>query len=117
MTIATPSRKSAMHDHCAGVSRVVSFGGNSPCIADAVIAELKQLVGGDALHVIPETLDPGETVQISGGAFHGLMAIVTHVYSARERVQVLLDFLGRQTAVDVSANAVVSEASPRSRVR
>lgn len=103
--------------HCAGVSRVVSFGGRAPRIPDDVIGELKETIGDQEVHVIPETLTPGETVEISGGAFHGLAAVVEHVYPARDRVRVLLDFLGRQTTVELGVDSVIPSESPRRRVR
>jgi transcriptional antiterminator RfaH len=59
--------------------------------------------------VIPMELEPGEEIQISGGAFHGLKAVVTQVIPARQRVAVLMDFLGRQTMVEVDVNSVVRE--------
>lgn len=102
--------------HTTGVSRVVSFGGKAPRIPDAAMSELKDSVGEKELHVIPEEFQPGEQVQISGGAFHGLTAVVTHVYPARERVRVLLDFLGRQTSVDLPTSSLVSDDTPRKKV-
>jgi transcription elongation factor/antiterminator RfaH len=102
--------------HTAGVSKVVSFGGKAPRIPDEVIAELKETIGDQEVLLVPETLQTGEPVQIAGGAFHGLTAVVTRVYSARERVRVLLDFLGRQTAVDLPVQWVVPEEAPRRRV-
>jgi transcriptional antiterminator RfaH len=103
--------------HAPGVSRVVSFGHLMPTIPDEVIAELRQQVGDKELHVIPDTVQAGDAVQISGGAFHGLQAIVERVVPARQRVQVLLDFLGRQTSVEVSVEAVVAEETARKRLR
>jgi len=38
--------------------------------------------------------------------FHGLEAVVERVLPARERVVVLLEFLGRQTMVEVEASGV-----------
>lgn len=103
--------------HAPGVSRVVSFGGQVPTIPDAAIAELRLQVDDKELHVIPDSVEPGEPVQISGGAFHGLRAVVQQLFPARQRVQVLLEFLGRQTSVELEAAAVVPESSARKRMR
>src|SRR5437870_2126151 len=90
-----------------GVRGVVHFGAQWPTIPDPVVEELRAHVGADEVHVIQNELQPGETVEISGGAFHGLQAVVTRVMPSRERVAVLLEFLGRQTMVEVATAGVV----------
>ncbi len=102
--------------HLQGVRGVVHFGDHWPTIPDDVIAELRATVGADHVHVIREELQPGETVQISGGMFHGLKAVVTRIMPARERVAVLLEFLGRQTMVELASGAVVRDEDERKRV-
>jgi transcriptional antiterminator RfaH len=57
--------------------------------------------------VIPDDVDVGAPVVISGGAFHGLRAVVTRVIPSRERVKVLLEFLGRATEFEVARADVV----------
>jgi transcriptional antiterminator RfaH len=99
--------------HAAGVSTIVSFGANVPTIPEEVIEELRRHVGADELHVISGKLSPDDRVQVSGGAFHGLTAVVTQVLPAKERVRVLLNFLGRQTVVEMEQDAVVKEVPPR----
>ena len=99
-----------------GVRGVVHFGNQWPSIPDGVIAELRATVGSDHIHVIHEELQPGETVKISGGMFHGLTAVVTRIMPARERVAVLLEFLGRQTAVELASGAVVRDENERKSV-
>ena len=76
---------------------------------DEVIDDLRSRVGSDAVHVIPDEPVPGEKVSISGGPFHDLQALVTHLLPARERVAVLLEFLGRQTMVEVPVTSVVRQ--------
>jgi transcriptional antiterminator RfaH len=102
--------------HGRGVTGVVHFGDHWPTIPDAVIEELRAAVGSDEVHVVPNELQRGETIEISGGAFHGLLAVVTRVMPSRERVAVLLEFLGRQTMVEVPIEAVVREGDGRKRV-
>ena len=102
--------------HARGVRGVVHFGDRWPVIPDAVIEEMRATVGADQVCVIDETLHPGETVQIAGGVFHGLQAVVTRVIPSRERVAVLLEFLGRQTTVEVALESVVREGNGRARI-
>lgn len=100
-----------------GVSSVIHFGNRWPTVPGEVMAELQTLFGEAQLHEIPETPEVGEAVQVAGGALHGLQAIVTRVFPARQRVAVLLEFLGRQTAVELPLDQVVREENPRRRVR
>ena len=57
--------------------------------------------------MIRNPLRPGDSVEIATGSFHGLLAVVTRVMPSRERVAVLLDFLGRQTEMELQANDLV----------
>jgi transcriptional antiterminator RfaH len=101
------------------VRGVVHFGHRWPTVPDAAIAELQKAMGGEDMRVVEDTLQPGDTVQIASGAMHGLQAVVTRVMPAKQRVAVLLDFLGRQTAVELDRRAltfVAKEESQRVRV-
>jgi transcriptional antiterminator RfaH len=95
--------------YAQGVSGVVHFGHRWPTIPDAVILDLKQTLGEKEVHEISPTIVPGDHIRVSGGLFHGLQAVVTRVMPGRQRVAILLEFLGRQTAVEISVNAVVRE--------
>lgn len=99
--------------HANGVAGVVHFGEKWPTIPDEVIAELRATIGETEIHVIEESLKPGDAVNITGGIFHGLKAIVTQVVSSQERVRVLLEFLGRQTSVEIGRETVVKEEDER----
>ena len=99
--------------HAAGVSTIVSFGADVPTVPDEVVDELRRQIGAKEPHVISGALAPEDQVQISGGAFHGLMAVVTQVLPAKERVKVLLNFLGRQTSVEIDQAALVKQSPPR----
>jgi transcriptional antiterminator RfaH len=105
-----------MVSHAPGVRGVVHFGDRWPMVPDGVVEELRATVGADQVHVIGEDLHPGESVQIAGGAFHGLRAVVTRVMPSRERVAVLLEFLGRQTTVELGLETVVREGDSRGQI-
>lgn len=102
--------------HAAGVRTVVSFGTTVATIPDQVIAELRESVGEEELRVIKNDLEPGDQVQFSGGAWHGLTAVVNQVMPAKERVKVLLNFLGQQTSVEVEVASVVREGPARRKI-
>jgi transcriptional antiterminator RfaH len=97
-----------------GVAGVVHFGPHWPAIPDPAIAELRALMGEEELHVIPNEFNPGDLVEIGAGAFHGLQAVVTRVVPSRQRVAVMLDFLGRQTTLELAGADLIPADPPRS---
>ena len=99
--------------YAPGVSGVVHFGNKWPTVPDAVMDELRAAIGQDEVHVVPMALEPGDNITIAGGAFHGLEAVITQVMPGRERVNVLLEFLGRLTTVEVGVTAIIIEGFRR----
>jgi hypothetical protein len=87
----------------------VHFKSGYPSIPDAQINELRAVFGSDEVLILNTEVSVGDAVRIVGGAFHDLSAIVHQVRPARQRVQALLDFLGRVTLVDVDIQNVVLE--------
>jgi transcriptional antiterminator RfaH len=99
--------------HAAGVRGIVHFGDRWPTIPAEVIVELQAAIGTEDVHVVSEPLAVGEEIEVAAGVFRGLKAVVSRVMPARERVLVLLEFLGRQTSVEVDANVVIREGDQR----
>ena len=58
-------------------------------------------------------LTEGEAVQLAEGAFRGLKAVVAKVLPSKMRVRILLEFLGRQTSVELNTDGVVREGDQR----
>lgn len=95
--------------YAPGVKNIVHFGTRWPTVPDEVIEELRANLDSGELHVVDTDLQPGDRVELSGGVFHGLKAVVTQVMPGRERIAVLMNFLGQQTMIEVSINGVVRE--------
>lgn len=93
--------------YAPGVRGVVHFGTRWPTVPDQVIHEIRESLGASEIHVVPSEFVPGEDVEISGGTFHGLQAVIMQVMPGRKRVMVLLDFLGRQTPVEVGVSSLI----------
>jgi len=102
--------------HSRGVRGVVHFGERWPAIPEAVIRELHQAIGTDEPRTIPENFNPGDEVEITGGAMRGLRAIVTRVMPGRERIAVLMEFLGRQTMIELPRHFLVKEGDERAAI-
>jgi transcriptional antiterminator RfaH len=98
-----------------GVRGVVHFGNRWPTVPQGAIEELQSSMDGQDLRVIDEVLEPGDYVQIGEGAMQGLQAVVSRVMPARDRVAVLLDFLGQQTLVELDRKQLIVESKDRPR--
>lgn len=90
-----------------GVTKIVGFGGQ-PAVVDAgVIEDLRMFVqDNETIEILPQIV-PGDEVTVLDGPFRGLRAVVTRIMPAKERVAVLLDLLGTQREVEVTAARVV----------
>ena len=99
--------------HTRGVRGVVHFNEHWPSVPDEVIEGLRGFVEQDEVVVISKQFEPGDSVEIAGGPFHGLDAVVTRALPGKMRIAILLDFLGRQTMAEVSASQLVQRDDPR----
>ena len=92
-----------------GISSLVHFGNRIPTVEDSVIGELQECFEAESPLALNDCLAPGDEVLVGDGAFAGMRAFVLRVLPARQRVQVLLDILGRPTPVEVDRGSVVLE--------
>jgi transcriptional antiterminator RfaH len=92
-----------------GVSGIVRFADRYPTIDEDSLAQLQNQVGIAEIKELNYRLREGDQVTIVEGAFAGLEAVVTQVLAAKERVKVLMDFLGRKTEAEVERSIVLRE--------
>ena len=85
-----------------GVSGFVQFGERLALLPDALIGEIQTRTGPSELVEIAPTLEPGQSVRIIQGPFRGLEALVTRVITARERVEILIEWMGRSLHAEAS---------------
>jgi transcriptional antiterminator RfaH len=90
-----------------GVSGIVRFADRYPTIEEGALFQLRGHTGGADVKELNYELSEGDQVQIVGGAFVGLEAVVTQVLSAKERVKVLMDFLGRKMEAEFQCSSVL----------
>ena len=93
--------------HSNGISSLVHFGHRIPKVADSIIEELQECFETEEPMTVENRLSPGDEVMVAAGAFAGMSAFVLRNMPARQRVQVLLDILGRPTPVEVDRVSVV----------
>jgi transcriptional antiterminator RfaH len=89
-----------------GISSLVHFGQQIPAVPDAAIVELKQCFESEEPMVVEDGVIPGTEVQIAEGVFMGFSGTVVRTLSAGQRVQILLDFLGRVTLAEVDKKSL-----------
>jgi transcriptional antiterminator RfaH len=91
-----------------GIQSLVHFGHRIPSVPDAIVQELQDCFAVEDTLTLPDRLSPGDEIDIGEGAFAGLRAQVLRVLPAKNRVEVLLDILGRPTPVEVSRGSVAA---------
>jgi transcription antitermination factor NusG len=100
--------------YAPGIAAIVRFGLHVAAINEAAISSLRAASGEEEVIIFDPELKVGDAVQITEGAFQGLQAVVTQLLPAKERVKVLLEFLGRQVEAEVQSPKLLPTVSPRS---
>ncbi len=78
------------------------FGDRLATLPEPIIVALQSRVGLEEVVTVDSSIKIGQPVQITEGPFQGLEGVVTRLLSARERVRVLLEFLGRPLEMEIS---------------
>lgn len=100
-----------MVSYSQGVRNILRFGQRYAVIEDAIVESLRQHTDSAEVVVADYQIAPGDEVRIVEGIFKGLEAVVTQVLPAKERVKVLLEFLGRTMEVEIKQPAVLPDMS------
>jgi transcriptional antiterminator RfaH len=94
-------------EHASGVNGIVHFGEYLATIDPTVVSALEERAGDEGVVTIDPEIRTGQSVQITEGPFQGLEAVVTRVLPARQRVKVLLEFLGRSVETEISTPRIL----------
>ncbi|MDX1679561.1 MAG: transcription termination/antitermination NusG family protein [Akkermansiaceae bacterium] len=99
-----------------GVRGLVHFGQQVPAVPDAFVEEMKhellEHAENDTLTTTP-TIEIGDEVQVNDGPLRGMSGIIVEVLPAKERVQVLLEFLGESHAVELDLFSLLLPRRPQ----
>ena len=93
--------------YAMGVSGILRFGERYVSISEETILSLRSHTDDAHLAVIEPEIREGDSVTIVLGAMTGIQGVVTNFLSGRERVRVLLEFLGREMHAEVDKAAVL----------
>ena len=96
-----------------GVLTIVAFGERVAVLDAGIIDRLKAAVGLSEQIVFDPDLVEGDTVRLAGGPFYGLETVVTRLLPSKDRVYVLLKFLGQELEVEISKQQVILARSAR----
>lgn len=98
--------------YASGVSHVLQFGDRYPTVSDEVIDDLRKNFTEEELQLSADVMVEGDEVLIADKAFWGMQAVVLRVMPAQQRIRVLIEMLGRSTAVELHLHAVVPSMHP-----
>ena len=92
-----------------GVIGIVRFGDRYATVEDGVLAPLRDHTDFAEVKEMNFELSQGDWVKVTEGAFVGLEALITQVLPAKERVKVLMEFLGRNVEAEVEQANVLPQ--------
>jgi transcriptional antiterminator RfaH len=90
-----------------GIRGIVRFGDRLATLPEEIIVALQSRAGVDEVVTIDSSLKIGQPVQITEGPFRGLEVVITQLLPAKERIRVLLDFLGRSLEMEIPTTKVL----------
>jgi transcriptional antiterminator RfaH len=107
---------SEMHSqvrYAHGVIGIVRFGDRYATIEEGALTPLRDNEDFAEIKELNYELSQGDRVNITEGAFVGLEVVVTQVLPAKQRVKVLMEFLGRNVEAEVEqVNVLLQVAHP-----
>jgi transcriptional antiterminator RfaH len=92
-----------------GISSLVHFGPSIPTVPDEIVEELRSCFESEEPMVAQDPVQAGTEVTVAEGSFLGSRGIVVRILPSKQRVQILLDFLGRTTLTEVDRRALAVE--------
>ena len=94
-------------EHSPGIQCLLHFGDYVATISEDAVAALQQQAGADEIVTVDPEIQVGQSVRIAEGPFQGLEALVTQLMPAKERIRVLLEFLGRSVEMELPTPKVL----------
>src|SRR5215475_7286776 len=90
-----------------GIRGIVRFGDRLATLSEHTVMALQSKAGAEEVVTIDSSPKIGEPVHIVEGPFQGLEVVVTQVLPAKERIRVLLEFLGRPLEMEIPTTKVL----------
>ena len=90
-----------------GVSGFVQFGERLAMLPEPLIHEIRSQTAGDEVVEINPELEPGRPVKVARGPFLGLEAVITRLIPSKERVEILIEWMGRTLYAEANVDDVL----------
>jgi transcriptional antiterminator RfaH len=100
--------------HSPGITGIVAFGDLLVPVPTADIESLRSLVDADGIKEIAGEIEEGRETEVVSGPFRGLQVVVSRVLPSKDRVRILMEFLGGMREIEVGLEQL---ASPRPQAR
>lgn len=102
---------------CQGVRGLVRFGSETPDVPEDFVTSLiqqvkKQSSDCEELITVTPSLNVGDEIEVANGPFQGMKGTIRSVAPAKERVKVLLEFLGQVQHVDLDLFSILLPSKP-----
>lgn len=100
-----------------GVRGLVRFGASVPTVPETLVTRLRRELTenpqteGEILTLLP-TIELGEEVEIAHGPFQGMRGPVLDVLPGKDRVRILLEFLGQPQRIDIDLFSLLLPRRP-----
>ena len=91
-----------------GIQGIVQFGDRLATLSENIVVGLQSTVGPEEVVTVDSSIKINQPVQIIEGPFRGLEAVVTHLLPAKERIRVLLEFVGRSVEMEIPTIKVLA---------
>jgi transcriptional antiterminator RfaH len=95
-----PTQRRAV-ESAHGIRAILRFGDRLATLPEETIVALQSQAGMAEVVTVDSSLKIGQPVYIIEGPFRGLEVVITQVLPARERIRVLMDFLGRPLEMEI----------------
>lgn len=89
-----------------GITQMVELG-DRRVIPERIVQDLKESLPEGIIEAPDLSIEPGAEIEVITGSLKGLNGKVLAQLPAKNRVQILLDFLGREITVDVSPDDIL----------
>ena len=103
-----------------GVTGLVHFGNRVPEVPEAFVEQLRSEVrknleegSTDELMTLTPRVDTGDDVEVANGPLSGFQGQVVEVLPSRERVRVLLEFLGQTQVIEMDLFSLLLPKKPQ----
>lgn len=92
--------------HSQGITRMLELG-DRRVIPEQIILDLKASLPEGIVEVPDLSIEPGAEIEVITGSLKGLNGKVLAQFPAKNRIQILLEFLGREITVDLRPDDVL----------